>query len=238
VITALSLDAPLPACPSTGRHGTSRAYRHDGCRCPTARRAATKAAKIYMIERGRNGGPLKVDSTGTRRRIEALMAIGWPGDELARRLGVTRGALYRTRRRTTSLRGTQRRVADLYEALADVRGPSRRTEGRSRALGYEPPIAWDDDTIDDPAARPAKWRRSTAGGTDRQRRLARTAANGGIAPIARHDVATYNNWGCRCPTCTTAKADWWAGYTAARRWDDDRAGGTTLVAVTGPAGSA
>lgn len=32
-----------------------------------------------------------------------------------------------------------------------------------------------------------------------------TAANGGIAPIEKHNVSTYNNWGCRCNTCYKAK---------------------------------
>lgn len=33
-------------------------------------------------------------------------------------------------------------------------------------------------------------------------RLARTAANGGVAPTEVHNAHTYNNWGCRCGPCT------------------------------------
>jgi hypothetical protein len=31
---------------------------------------------------------------------------------------------------------------------------------------------------------------------------ARTAANGGIAPVDAHNRHTYSNWGCHCPDCT------------------------------------
>lgn len=29
----------------------------------------------------------------------------------------------------------------------------------------------------------------------------RTAMNGGIAPVAKHNYSTYRNWGCRCTDC-------------------------------------
>lgn len=35
----------------------------------------------------------------------------------------------------------------------------------------------------------------------RQSRLAKTAANGGIAPVAKHNASVYTNWGCRCKIC-------------------------------------
>lgn len=34
----------------------------------------------------------------------------------------------------------------------------------------------------------------------------RTRENGGIAPVAAHNVRTYRNWGCRCRPCTDANA--------------------------------
>lgn len=36
---------------------------------------------------------------------------------------------------------------------------------------------------------------------NRQSRLAMTAANGGIAPVAKHNASVYTNWGCRCKIC-------------------------------------
>jgi hypothetical protein len=35
----------------------------------------------------------------------------------------------------------------------------------------------------------------------KHRRYERTAANGGIAPVAVHNRATYTNWGCHCYDC-------------------------------------
>ena len=42
------------------------------------------------------------------------------------------------------------RIADAYDELSMRQGPSVR----NRRLGYPPPLAWDDETIDDPRARP------------------------------------------------------------------------------------
>lgn len=45
-------------------------------------------------------------------------------------------------------------------------------------------------------------------------RLARTAANGGVAPVTAHGKSTYDNWGCRCPVCCDAKRKANAAYKA------------------------
>lgn len=37
-------------------------------------------------------------------------------------------------------------------------------------------------------------------------RLARTEANGGVAPVKKHTYSTYGNWGCRCVPCKTDHA--------------------------------
>jgi DNA-binding CsgD family transcriptional regulator len=72
--------------PDDPRHGTN-AGRSAGCRCP-----ACKAAKVKYEKRrlaGLCGGTATLtDATGTKRRIHALMAIGWPSSEVAARLGV------------------------------------------------------------------------------------------------------------------------------------------------------
>src|SRR4051794_24661585 len=67
-------------------HGTSVGYRCRRCRCDlcTAEHAAWH--KAYRA-RLRNTGPLTVDPLGARRRLQALMAIGWPLYEVARRAG-------------------------------------------------------------------------------------------------------------------------------------------------------
>jgi hypothetical protein len=45
-------------------------------------------------------------------------------------------------------------IARVYDALWNQPGPSDKGRRRAAKLGYAPPVAWDDETIDDPAAVP------------------------------------------------------------------------------------
>lgn len=117
------------------------------------------------------------DATGTRRRVQALAAVGWPQAALAARLGTTKGNLSATVNGTRVRAGTARAVRGLYEELWDAPPPqgtrwerTASTSARHRAerQGWAPPLAWNDD-IDDPAASPAEgWKR----GPERRRRPA------------------------------------------------------------------
>jgi hypothetical protein len=105
-----------------------------------------------------------VDSTGTRRRLQGLVAVGWPQIELARRTGIDKmtinDQLHQTS--TTAYGSTARTIRDMYEQLWNVdpctQGVGRRWAKEARALasanGWVPPAAWDDDYIDSPAATP------------------------------------------------------------------------------------
>lgn len=95
------------------------------------------------------------NNTGTRRRVQALSWMGWPTAEVARRAGI------RERSLATLIRPSRRvsqtlalRVAHVYDELSAVPGPSRGARAKARQFGHAPPAAWDDDTIDDPKARP------------------------------------------------------------------------------------
>ena len=96
-----------------------------------------------------------VSSVGLRRRMQALAWMGWPAREVAARTGIPRATLQtlalRTRQPSVRL---HRRVVAVYEQLAHLPGPSQVAAGKARASGFAPPLAWDDDTIDDPRARP------------------------------------------------------------------------------------
>lgn len=48
-----------------------------------------------------------------------------------------------------------REVCEVYDRLSMTPGPSAHTAGWAAKRGYAPPLAWDEDSIDDPAARPA-----------------------------------------------------------------------------------
>jgi hypothetical protein len=107
-------------------------------------------------------GGADTDSTGTIRRLHALVAAGWPQSHLADRLDVNPANFGKTLRSPRVLMATDRAVRALYDQLwkADPRehGVSLHSYNQSRnhaaARGWAPVGAWDDDTIDDPAAFP------------------------------------------------------------------------------------
>lgn len=94
-----------------------------------------------------------VDNTGTRRRLEALMANGWPARDLAARLGHRHRGLQIPRHHRCSA-GTAAAVRALYDELAETPGPSAYARTLYRGRGYLHPGWWDADTIDDPDAEP------------------------------------------------------------------------------------
>lgn len=92
--------------------------------------------------------------TGTRRRVQALYAIGHGSVAIVAATGLTHATvqnlLYRTEVTTA---GTYKAVRAAYRQLATKPGNSRRAKASARAGGWPPPAAWDDD-IDNPAAVP------------------------------------------------------------------------------------
>ena len=99
-----------------------------------------------------------VDGTGTRRRLQALVAIGWPQKTLAERLGMLPGNLSKVIYGDAVRVATRDAVRALYDELSlTVPGPSRgATIARNLAAArdWPAPLAWDDDVLDDPAASP------------------------------------------------------------------------------------
>lgn len=110
----------------------------------------------------RLGGAVCVDATGTRRRLQALVAAGWPQAQLADRLGMEPANFGRTLRSARVQTATERAARKLYDDLwrTDPRDHGVINQAYSRARSYAiahrwPPVGeWDDDTIDDPAAFP------------------------------------------------------------------------------------
>lgn len=95
-----------------------------------------------------------VDATGSRRRVQALAWMGWPNHEIARRIGCSPRSLPTLLSRGRISTRLARRIEAIYEHLSTVPGPSRTAAGKARQHGFAPPLAWDDDSIDDPRARP------------------------------------------------------------------------------------
>ncbi|MFH8591238.1 hypothetical protein [Streptomyces rimosus] len=106
-------------------------------------------------------GPATViDATGTRRRLQALVAGGWPQACLATLLHMPPGSITALLARERVCVRTARAVRALYDRLwcADPRGHGVGAQAYSRARHqarnrhWAPVGAWDDDTLDDPAA--------------------------------------------------------------------------------------
>jgi hypothetical protein len=108
------------------------------------------------------GPATPVASIGTHRRLQALIFAGWPQHHLAVALDMTDGNFGALLDRPQVLARTALAVRGLYDKLwrQDPRenGVGKQAYSRSRnhaaARGWAPVGAWDDDTIDDPAAEP------------------------------------------------------------------------------------
>lgn len=119
--------------------------------------ANTTAAAILGIPIGPPPDSTRdVDSTGTVRRIRALVAIGWPLAHLAPRFGLHVTALGRIA--NGQLEHVRAVTADTialdYRHLARIPGPSVRARRHATTRGWHGPAAWDDRTIDNPLALP------------------------------------------------------------------------------------
>ncbi|WP_050506943.1 hypothetical protein [Streptomyces rimosus] len=103
-----------------------------------------------------------IDATGTRRRVQALVAAGWPQARLAAHLRMAPGSITALLARERVCVRTARAVRALYDRLwrADPHQLGvgaqaySRARNQARSRGWAPVGAWDDDTLDDPAAVP------------------------------------------------------------------------------------
>jgi len=142
-------------------------YGGPGERPPSQRVRPQTAAAILAVRASADQlapGAL-ADSTGARRRLQALVATGWSQARLARLLGMTEANFGAVMRRDQVTAGTARAVSQLYNRLWNQPPPEHDQRARiaaSRARryaadrGWAPPLAWDDDLIDDPSAAPAE----------------------------------------------------------------------------------
>lgn len=130
-------------------------------RNPTARLRPEVAAKLLQVQADLDSksAARPTDATGTRRRLQALVAAGWPQEQLANRLGMTQTNFGRMLSGRQVFVRTARAVIALYDELWEQE-PTTSASSKARAINYAkarkwaPPQAWDDDTIDDPPARP------------------------------------------------------------------------------------
>lgn len=142
--------------PDDPRHGTPAGYaaeiRARVGTCPDCREAKRRSNIMLALY------PSSVPVIGTRRRIQALQALGWSRAEIARRMGYGgQGGELRAIMATSSTvnRATAAKVEAVYAELSMTRPTGQgaaRARTRAARHGYAPPLAWDD--IDDPNERP------------------------------------------------------------------------------------
>ncbi|MGQ4513632.1 hypothetical protein [Streptomyces sp. DW26H14] len=146
----------------------------------------TAAEKILAID-PETTRPSRVDPTGARRRIEALVAIGWPTIRIAERAGFSPANRTCIFNRPTILLTTAQGVTEAYEEMRHQK-PARhgvsatsikRAKKRAAERRWPPPKYWDETgAIDDPDFTPgyrvtkaeilaeeARWLMDTAGYT-------------------------------------------------------------------------
>lgn len=138
--------------------GVSRAAVYHAAAGP--RRITARVAAALLAVPADVAAPQKwLDPTGTTRRLRALTAIGWMNLEVAEATGVDLSYLAQMthgRRRLTPV--MVRSVRRAYDQMsmrvpADSYG-SNRARLRAWDRRWFPPLAWDDEAIDDPAALP------------------------------------------------------------------------------------
>ncbi|GAB2666462.1 hypothetical protein GCM10027088_51520 [Nocardia goodfellowii] len=134
-----------------------------------------------------------VPSLGAQRRVQALVAHGYPQAHLARELGISPASATMSglvgRPNTaggctgeTISAARERAVKALFERLQMIPGPSDRARAHGRAHRWPLPFEWDEDSIDDPTAKPvrARWTPASAR-AERHERIQQLTTSGAPA---------------------------------------------------------
>lgn len=138
--------------------------RADGTRVPSKRVKPTTEARLLAVKVDLADGA-RVDSTGAIRRTRALVALGWSQSKIAIQLDMNPanfGPIIHGRRPTITV-AHDRTIREVYNDLSMRLPPqdewrdkiaASRARRYAQRLGWLPPLAWDDELIDDPAHTP------------------------------------------------------------------------------------
>lgn len=144
---------PRPDCGTVGGYAIHVKEKTPKC-------TECKAARASYMRRWKKTRPGKrsvfTEPVGVTRRLQALARDGYTAEAISRETGlppVHVTALWRGEVGKVFV-STHRTVADLYERWAGTDGGSVITAKRAAKAGFAPWQAWDEDTIDDPSARP------------------------------------------------------------------------------------
>lgn len=90
---------------------------------------------------------------GAQRRLRGLMWMGHSHEKMRAELGFDPMGVTVAGRRMTLSWEEYHKIVDLYDRWS-MTFDSRQVQASARGLGYHSPLAWDDDTIDNPRAHP------------------------------------------------------------------------------------
>lgn len=110
---------------------------------------------------------------GAIRRLRALSAIGYSQNDMCRASGLKPSTLSHLIRGTVT-RTSQRNIdviCKMYDRLSMTPGPSQRARAHAKRNCWAPPLAWDDNVIDDLESVPDFGQRSTVDWPDKYREL-------------------------------------------------------------------
>ena len=124
------------------------------CRCDDCRAGNARDRNLRKM-----GRLTYADPTGTRRRLQALGALGWSKAAIAAATGIHERQIAQLRSWDRPIwRSTAERVRRGYDALSMRLPPdtpaTRRNRTDAARRGWLTPLHWDEGDIDDPAATP------------------------------------------------------------------------------------
>lgn len=138
---------------SAGRYGSGELRRGP------SERVRRETAERLLAVRLELGPGNRVPAVGSVRRIRALVALGWSQSKLAQRLGIRPTNLHLARGCPSTTYATALAVRALYDELSMTLPPQathrdKIAANRARAYaaerGWLPPLALDEDRLDDP----------------------------------------------------------------------------------------
>lgn len=141
--------------PDDPRHGTNAGYiAHVFSRVEPCD-ACRDAGAAYQRERDKRryfapNNSLRIPSRGYQRRMQALVALGWPMSDLDAEMGRRAGTLSRWLNVAAPWihEARAKEIAALYDRLSMQAPPDgwrkERAQKLARRNGWAPPLAWDD----------------------------------------------------------------------------------------------
>jgi transcriptional regulator with XRE-family HTH domain len=122
---------------------------------PSKRVSAWTAGAVLAVEIPRvahrvvAGGQI-VDAIGTVRRLQSLVAFGYPRSYLAARIGMQPSNITKffDPATLTVCASTARRVEALFAELQTTPGPSQRARNEGVRRGWDVPLAWEENELD------------------------------------------------------------------------------------------